>query len=274
MSATPKVAVSDVKAALVDRVGEAAVTTASEDLDAYTADTYWPALAAVAAGAPLARPEIVVRPETEEDVAAVVAVAAERGTPVATWGGGSGTQGGALPIHGGIVLDMRSLDRGDRGRRDLDDRDRPGRRQRPQARGGAQRPRLDAAALPGLGRVGHDRRLHRRARLWSALDALRQDRGPGAHPARGHAGYRADRHGGRAAPRRRAGADPGVRRLGGNARRDHSRHPAARAPATGAPVRDRLVPERRRRDPRDPARPPSSGTARRWCACTTRRRPG
>ena len=110
MSATPKVAVSDVKAALVDRVGEAAVTTASEDLDAYTADTYWPALAAVAAGTPLARPEIVVRPETEEDVAAVVAVAAERGTPVATWGGGSGTQGGALPIHGGIVLDMRSLD--------------------------------------------------------------------------------------------------------------------------------------------------------------------
>ncbi len=110
MSATPKVAVSDVKAALVDRVGEAAVTTASEDLDAYTADTYWPALAAVAAGTPLARPEIVVRPETEEHAAAVVAVAAERGTPVATWGGGSGTQGGALPIHGGIVLDMRSLD--------------------------------------------------------------------------------------------------------------------------------------------------------------------
>ena len=37
MSATPKVAVSDVKAALVARVGDGAVTTASEDLDAYTA---------------------------------------------------------------------------------------------------------------------------------------------------------------------------------------------------------------------------------------------
>ena len=111
MSATPKVAVSDVKAVLVDRVGESAVTTASEDLDAYTADTYWPALAAVAAGTPLARPEIVVRPGTEEDVAVVLAIADEHGTPVTTWGGGSGTQGGALPIHGGIVLDMRSLDR-------------------------------------------------------------------------------------------------------------------------------------------------------------------
>ncbi len=110
MSATPKVAVSDVKAALVARVGDSAVTTASEDLDAYTADTYWPALAATAAGTPLARPEIVVHPRTEEDVATTLAIADEQGTPVVPWGGGSGTQGGALPIHGGIVVDMRSLD--------------------------------------------------------------------------------------------------------------------------------------------------------------------
>src|SRR5215204_2360160 len=110
MSATPKVAVSDVKAALVARVGDSAVTTASEDLDAYTADTYWPALAAVAAGAPMARPEIVVRPRTEEDVATVLGTADAQHSPVVAWGGGSGTQGGALAIHGGILLDLRSLD--------------------------------------------------------------------------------------------------------------------------------------------------------------------
>src|SRR5919106_3433209 len=111
MSTTPKVAVSDVKAALASAVGADAVTTAPEELDAYTADTYWPALAATAAGTPLARPEIVVRPRTEEDVAAVLAAADAQRTPVVAWGGGSGTQGGALPIHGGIVLDLRSLDR-------------------------------------------------------------------------------------------------------------------------------------------------------------------
>src|ERR687897_1215821 len=110
MSAPPKVAVSDVKAALAAAVGADAVTTAPEDLDAYTADTYWPALAAAAAGTPLARPEIVVRPRTEEEVAAVVATADAQRTPLVPWGGGSGTQGGALPIHGGIVLDLRSLD--------------------------------------------------------------------------------------------------------------------------------------------------------------------
>src|SRR5688572_29071977 len=111
MSATPKVAVSDVKAALTAAVGADAVTTAPDELDAYTADTYWPALAATAAGTPLARPEIVVRPRTEEDVAAVLAAADAQRTPVVAWGGGSGTQGGALAIHGGIVLDLRSLDR-------------------------------------------------------------------------------------------------------------------------------------------------------------------
>jgi alkyldihydroxyacetonephosphate synthase len=110
MSATPPVAVSDVKAALAAAVGVDAVTTAPDDLDAYTADTYWPALAAAAAGTPLARPEIVVRPRTEEDVAAVVATADAQRTPLVAWGGGSGTQGGALPTHGGIVLDLRSLD--------------------------------------------------------------------------------------------------------------------------------------------------------------------
>ena len=43
-------------------------------------------------------------------MAAVLAIADEQGTPVVAWGGGSGTQGGALPIHGGIVIDLRSLD--------------------------------------------------------------------------------------------------------------------------------------------------------------------
>src|SRR5215210_2853789 len=111
MSATPEVTVSEVKAALVAAVGSESVTTAPEELDGYTADTYWPALAADAAGTPLARPEIVVRPRTEEDVATVLATADWHRTPIVPWGGGSGSQGGALPIHGGIVLDVRSLDR-------------------------------------------------------------------------------------------------------------------------------------------------------------------
>ena len=108
MSATP--AASDVKAALTAAVGAAAVSTAPEELEAYAADTYWPALAANAAGAPMGRPDILVRPRTEDDVAAVLVAADAQQTPVVAWGGGSGTQGGALAIHGGIQLDLSSLD--------------------------------------------------------------------------------------------------------------------------------------------------------------------
>src|SRR3954454_7714539 len=103
-------ALADVEAALSSALGDGAVITAPAALDAYTADTYWPALHAKAAGAPIARPDVVVRPRTEEDVATVLAIASERRVPVVPWGGGSGTQGGALAINGGIVIDLRSLD--------------------------------------------------------------------------------------------------------------------------------------------------------------------
>src|SRR3954454_16263714 len=103
-------ALADAEAALSSALGEDAVTTAAAELDAYTADTYWPALHAKAAGTPLARPDVVVRPRTEEDVATVLAIAQERRIPVVPWGGGSGTQGGALAINGGVVIDLRPLD--------------------------------------------------------------------------------------------------------------------------------------------------------------------
>jgi alkyldihydroxyacetonephosphate synthase len=108
MSTIPDGALSEAEAALSAALG-GAVITAPAELDLYTADTYWPALAAKAAGAPLARPDVVVRPRTEEDVATAVAIAHDHRVPVVPWGGGSGTQGGSLPVHGGIVIDLRSL---------------------------------------------------------------------------------------------------------------------------------------------------------------------
>src|SRR4029079_16802258 len=38
-------------------------------------------------------------------------IATAHGVPVVAWGGGSGTQGGAVPIHGGRVVDLRGFDR-------------------------------------------------------------------------------------------------------------------------------------------------------------------
>src|SRR3954453_14875942 len=97
--------------ALAAALGEDAVVTEDARLDAYTADTYWPAIHARAAGTPLGRPDVVAVPRSEEDVAAALRVAAAHDVPVVAWGGGSGTQGGAVAIDGGLVIDLRALDR-------------------------------------------------------------------------------------------------------------------------------------------------------------------
>src|SRR3954453_10444506 len=97
--------------ALRAALGDDAILTEDAQLDAYTADTYWPAIAARAAGAPLGRPDVVAVPSSEEDVAAALRVAAAHGVPVVAWGGGSGTQGGAVAVNGGLVIDLRGLDR-------------------------------------------------------------------------------------------------------------------------------------------------------------------
>src|SRR3954452_25434269 len=101
----------ELEPSLAAAVGAHNVHTADEQLDDYTADTYWPAIAARAAGTPLGRPDVVVVPRSEEDVAAVLRVAAAHEVPVVAWGGGSGTQGGAVPVNGGLVVDLKGLDR-------------------------------------------------------------------------------------------------------------------------------------------------------------------
>src|SRR3954463_14297447 len=92
--------------ALIAALGDT-VSTAPERLDAYVADTYWPALHAAAAGTPLARPDVAVRPRTAEQVAEGLAIADRRRAGVGGGGGGAATRGGCLPIHGGIVVDLR-----------------------------------------------------------------------------------------------------------------------------------------------------------------------
>ena len=104
-------AVADVVRELTDAVGAATLVSDGERLDEYTADTYWKALAARATGEPLGRPDVVVLAASERDVTATLHVANRHRIPVVPWGGGSGSQGGAVPSEGGIVLDLTGLDR-------------------------------------------------------------------------------------------------------------------------------------------------------------------
>lgn len=55
--------------------------------------------------------DILVKPGTAEEVAAVLKVCNHYNIPVTPRGGGSGVTGGALPIHGGVVLSTSRLNK-------------------------------------------------------------------------------------------------------------------------------------------------------------------
>jgi glycolate oxidase len=56
-------------------------------------------------------PEIVLLPENTEQVAAIMRYCNAERLPVTVRGGGSGLAGGALPVCGGVVLNMKRFDR-------------------------------------------------------------------------------------------------------------------------------------------------------------------
>ena len=56
-----------------------------------------------------ARPGVVARPGTVDEVAAVLRVCHERRLPVTAAGGRSGVCGAAVPVHGGVALDLTGL---------------------------------------------------------------------------------------------------------------------------------------------------------------------
>ena len=95
---------------LRETLGPDAIVSDPERLEGYAADTYWKALAARAAGAPLGKADVAVLPSSEEEVAAVLKLADRHLVPVVPWGGGSGSQGGAVATEGGVVLDLTGLD--------------------------------------------------------------------------------------------------------------------------------------------------------------------
>ena len=56
-------------------------------------------------------PDVVVLPETNEEVAAVVRIASQYDTPVVPRGMSSGLAGGSIPTRGGIVLSLTRMNR-------------------------------------------------------------------------------------------------------------------------------------------------------------------
>jgi glycolate dehydrogenase FAD-linked subunit len=95
-------AIERAKKKLTDRLGEHRVLVDPEVLEPYSRD--------YSHGGRF-MPDIVVRADSADDVQAVFEIAREGRVWVTPRGLGSGKSGGALPIHGGIVLSMERMSR-------------------------------------------------------------------------------------------------------------------------------------------------------------------
>ena len=73
----------------------------SEDLTLYEYD----------AGVDKARPDLVVFPQSSDDVAALLKIAAENNLPIVGRGAGTGLSGGAIPSAGGMVISFARMNR-------------------------------------------------------------------------------------------------------------------------------------------------------------------
>ncbi len=94
-----------------DALGSENVSVRPVDLYAYSMDYYLAPQIWADRGLKPCQPDIVVHPGSTEEVARVVKIAARHRLPVIPYGGGSGSQGGVTPLYGGVVVDVKRMDR-------------------------------------------------------------------------------------------------------------------------------------------------------------------
>jgi len=96
---------------LVSACGHDHVSVMEPDRIAYARDM-WPRSLISQRGGSLDRPpDVIVWPANTEQVAKVVRVARRTRLPLIPFGAGSGVCGGTLPLRGGILVDLKRLDR-------------------------------------------------------------------------------------------------------------------------------------------------------------------
>ncbi|MFS0894930.1 FAD-binding oxidoreductase [Microbacterium sp. 179-I 3D3 NHS] len=105
--------VVSVSAETVERLGETSdeVLVARDDVIAATRDWWARTMIAETAGDPGTPEGVIVRVSTVEQVQGVLRIASAEGIPVTVSAGRSNVTGAALPLRGGIVLDVCGLDR-------------------------------------------------------------------------------------------------------------------------------------------------------------------
>ena len=96
---------------LEEVIGSSHISTRESDRLVYSTDWFWLPQMWLDRGEQLRKPDYIVHPGSSAEVAEILKIANKFRVPVVPWGGGSGSQGGALPIFGGILLDTKRLNR-------------------------------------------------------------------------------------------------------------------------------------------------------------------
>ena len=102
---------SIIKNELIDIVGDDDVTVREADRMVYSIDYYLVPQLWMDRGLTPARPDWIVFPESAEEVSRILKLASRHRVSVVPYGGGTGSQGGAVPLYGGIVVDLKKLDK-------------------------------------------------------------------------------------------------------------------------------------------------------------------
>ena len=100
-----------IRSELVEIVGQDHVSIEESDKLVYSTDWSWMPQMWLDRGKPLTTPDYIVHPGSAEEISEIMDVANKYRIPVVPWGGGSGTQGAALPIFGGILLDTKRMNK-------------------------------------------------------------------------------------------------------------------------------------------------------------------
>ncbi len=100
-----------IRSELEEVVGEDHITIGDAEKLIYSVDWSWMPQMWMDRGEVLRPPDFIVHPGSVKEITEIMIIANKYKLPVIPWGGGSGTQGGALPIYGGIIVDLKRLNR-------------------------------------------------------------------------------------------------------------------------------------------------------------------
>lgn len=100
---------SMIQTELEDAVGVENCSIREIDKLTHSVDYFWLSRLFVDRGEKMPEADYIVSPKDAKEVSKVLQIANYYKLPVTTWGGGGGTQGGAIPVCGGIVLDTKRM---------------------------------------------------------------------------------------------------------------------------------------------------------------------